>query len=53
VATGVAHHITDDEEQVRLASLALPHWVGNGRSCLVSISTDHLGGRRMLAGHHL
>ena len=51
VATGVAHHVTDDEEQVRLASLALPLWVGDDRSCLVSISTDHLGGRRVVAGH--
>ena len=52
VATGVAHHIDDDEEQVRLTSLALPRW-GDDRSCLVSISTDHLGGRRVVAGHHL
>jgi nitroimidazol reductase NimA-like FMN-containing flavoprotein (pyridoxamine 5'-phosphate oxidase superfamily) len=52
VATGLARHVTDDDEHAHLASLALPRWAGNDRSCLVSISTDHLGGRRILAAHH-
>jgi nitroimidazol reductase NimA-like FMN-containing flavoprotein (pyridoxamine 5'-phosphate oxidase superfamily) len=44
VATGLASHVTDDQELVRLASLPLPHWADGG--CLVSITTDRLGGRR-------
>jgi nitroimidazol reductase NimA-like FMN-containing flavoprotein (pyridoxamine 5'-phosphate oxidase superfamily) len=50
VATGLADHVTDEIEQVRLESLTLPRWVGSDHGCLVAISIDQVGGRRMLAG---
>ena len=50
VATGLACHVTDEREQARLDALALPRWASEERSCLVSITTDRLGGRRTLVG---
>jgi nitroimidazol reductase NimA-like FMN-containing flavoprotein (pyridoxamine 5'-phosphate oxidase superfamily) len=53
VATGVAEHVTDVLEQARLESLTLPRWGGTDDGCLVVISIDQLGGRRLPAGLHL
>jgi uncharacterized protein len=52
VATGVADHITDQVDQSRLESLTLPRWGGNDHGCLVAISIERLGGRRIPAGRH-
>ena len=50
VATGLARHVTDEREQSRLDALALPRWARDDGSCLVSITTERLGGRRTLVG---
>lgn len=49
LVTGMADHVTDDEELARLEILDLPQWSSAGDGCLVSISTDHLDGRRTVA----
>ena len=49
VATGLARHVTDEAELARLQSLPLPQWA-DGHGCLVSISTERLGGRRTRVG---
>jgi nitroimidazol reductase NimA-like FMN-containing flavoprotein (pyridoxamine 5'-phosphate oxidase superfamily) len=49
VATGVADHVTDEDDQSHLESLTLPRWGGDDRGCLVAIAIDQLGGRRMPA----
>ena len=49
VATGLARHVTDEDERAHLESLSLPQWADGG-GCLVSISTERLGGRRTRVG---
>ena len=50
VATGLARHVTDEHELDRLDALAVPRWTNDNGSCLVSITTERLAGRRSLVG---
>jgi hypothetical protein len=48
LATGIATHVTDEQDLARLADLTLPRWT-MGSDRLLAISTDQLAGRRAIS----
>jgi uncharacterized protein len=46
--TGIARQVPDSPEAEDAEKLALPHWPAERPHCFVTISTDHLSGRRAL-----